>query len=66
MPKQIYDTQTLFELLKSAEKIKVVKRKDYSKIKLRIGKYLYTYVGAPDEPDKILSNFKDKDKVIYY
>ena len=66
MPKQIYDTQTLFELLKSAEKIKVVKRKDYSKIKLRIGKYLYTYEGAPDEPDKILSNFKDKDKVIYY
>ncbi|MDP8023728.1 MAG: hypothetical protein ACP5FU_03875 [Nitrososphaeria archaeon] len=66
MPKQIYDTQTLLELLKNAEKIKVVKRKDYSKIKLRIGKYLYTYVGTPDEPDKILSNFKEKDKIVYY
>ena len=66
MPKQIYDTQTLLELLKNAEKIKVVKRNDYSKIKLRIGKYLYTYVGTPDEPDKILSNFKDKDKIVYY
>jgi len=54
------------ELLKNARKIKVVKRKDYSKIKLRIGKYVYTYVGAPDEPDKILSNVKEKDKIVYY
>ncbi len=66
MPKQIYDTQTLLEMLKNAKKIKVVKRKNYSKIKLRIGKYLYTYVGAPDESDKILSDYKDKDKIVYY
>ncbi|MFP3132826.1 MAG: hypothetical protein RXO71_03005 [Nitrososphaeria archaeon] len=66
MPKQIYDIQTLLELLKNARKIKVVKRKDYSKIKVRVGKYLYTYVGSPDEPDKILSNVKEKDKIVYY
>ncbi|MGC8569221.1 MAG: hypothetical protein ACP5LW_04380 [Nitrososphaeria archaeon] len=65
MPKQIYDTQTLLELMKNARKIIVVKRKDYSKIKLRLGRYLYTYVGAPDEADKLLANVKDKEMVYY-
>ncbi len=65
MPRQIYDLQTLMELMKSAKKIIVVKRKDYSKIKLRMKKYLYTYVGSPEEADKILAEFKDKEKIVY-
>ena len=65
MPRQIYDLQTLMELMKSANKIIVVKRKDYSKIKLRMKKYLYTYVGSPEEADKFLAEFKDKEKIVY-
>ncbi len=66
MPKQIFDAQTILSMMDRATKIVVVKRKDSAKLKLRIGKYLYTYVASPDEVDNMVSGVKDKNRVVYY
>ncbi|MCL4343583.1 MAG: hypothetical protein M1291_01295 [Thaumarchaeota archaeon] len=66
MPKQIFDAQTILSMLDKAEKVVVVKRKESAKLKLRVGKYLYTYAAAPDEVDKLVSSVKDKSRVVNY
>lgn len=66
MPRQVFDARTILSMMDKAKRIIVVKRKDSAKLKLRMRRYLYTYVAAPDEIDKIISNVKDKSKVVYY
>ncbi|MGC8661070.1 MAG: hypothetical protein ACP5TZ_01030 [Nitrososphaeria archaeon] len=66
MPKQIFDAQTILSMLDRAERVVVVKRKDSAKLKLRVGRYLYTYAAAPDEVDTLVSSIKDKSKVVNY
>jgi uncharacterized Fe-S center protein len=66
MPKQIYDAQTILSMLDRAERVIVVKRKDSAKLKLRVGKYLYTYSATPDEVDTMISSVKDKSRVVNY
>jgi len=66
MPRQVFDAQTVLTMMDKARKIIVVKREDSAKLKLRMQRYIYTYVATPDEIDKIISNVKDKSKVVYY
>ncbi|MEM0097184.1 MAG: hypothetical protein QXY52_04585 [Conexivisphaerales archaeon] len=66
MPKQIFDAQTILSMLENAEKVVVVKRKESAKLKLKVGKYLYTYVAAPDEVDRMVLGVKDKSRVVNY
>lgn len=64
MPRQIFDAQSVLSMIDKAKKIIVVKRGETVKIKLRMSRYLYTYVATPEEAEKILSTVKDKDKVV--
>ena len=40
--------------------------KDSAKLKLRVGKYLYTYSATPDEVDTMVSSVKDKSRIVNY
>ncbi len=64
MPRQVFDSQSVLSMLDKAKKIIVVKRGDTVKLKLRTGRYLYTYIATPEEADKILSTVKDKNRVV--
>ncbi len=58
MPRQVFDAKTFKELLEKAIEVRVVKRKDYVKIKARLKRMLYTYVTDETEAEKLLKTVK--------
>lgn len=59
MPRQVFDIKTFRELLNKAVEVRVVKRKDYIKVKARLKRQLYTYVTTSEaELEKLLKVVK--------
>ncbi len=58
MPRQVFDAKTFKELLEKAIEVRVVRRKDYVKIKARLKRMLYTYVTDEAEAEKLLKTVK--------
>ncbi len=54
MPRQIYSKEELLRLADNSRECRVVRRGDKVKIKLRRGRYLYTYVTTASEADTLL------------
>jgi Ribosomal L38e protein family len=63
MPKELRDSEQFQKLLPKAVELRVVRQKEFVKLKLRTPDYLYTYKTNEDEADDILKNAKEIEVV---
>jgi len=65
MPKQILNAEQFEKLLPKAQQLRIVRKSDSVKIKLRTGDYLYTYKTNSDEAADLLKSAKDIEVIDY-
>jgi hypothetical protein len=58
MPKEIKDKEQFSKLIESASEVRVSRRGDKAKVKLRTTKALYTIVTTTEEADSLLKGVK--------
>jgi hypothetical protein len=65
MPKELKTSEQFEKLLPSAVELRVVREKDYVKLKLRTSDFLYTYKTNEDDAEGYIKNAKDIEVVEY-
>jgi hypothetical protein len=63
MPKELKSSEQFEKLMPKAVELRVVREKDFVKLKLRTPDVLYTFKTNEDEADGILENAKDMQVV---
>ena len=63
MPKELKDSEQFQKLMPKAVELRVVRQKDFVKLKLRTPDFLYTYKTNEDEADDIIKNAKELEVV---
>lgn len=58
MPAEIKSREEFMKLLPLAKECRVVRRKNYVKLKLRLSRRLYTYKTNKEEADELLKSVK--------
>jgi hypothetical protein len=59
MPRQLHSSEQFQKILPKAVELRVVRGREYVKLKLRTPDYLYTYRTNEDEAEDILKNAKE-------
>jgi hypothetical protein len=65
MPKELKTSEQFQKLLPSAVELRVVRKKEFVKLKLRTSDVLYTYKTNEDEADDIIKDVKEIEVVDY-
>jgi hypothetical protein len=63
MPKELKDSEQFQKLMTKAVELRVVRQKDFVKLKLRTPDFLYTYKTNENEADGIIKNAKEMEVV---
>jgi len=63
MPKELKDSEQFQKFMPKAVELRVVRQKEFVKLKLRTPDFLYTYKTSEDEADDILKNAKEIEVV---
>ncbi len=63
MPKELKTSEQFQELLPKAVELRIVRGKEFVKLKLRTPEVLYTYKTNEDEAEDIIKNTKDIEVV---
>jgi hypothetical protein len=63
LPKELKDSEQFQRLMPKAVELRVVRQKDFVKLKLRTPDFLYTYKTNEHEADDIIKNAKEMEIV---
>jgi hypothetical protein len=63
MPKELKDSEQFQKLMPRAVELRVVRQKEFVKLKLRTPEVLYTFKTNGDEADEIIKNAKEIEVV---
>lgn len=58
MPREVFRMEEIMELAEGSSEVRIVRRGDKVKIKVRRSRNLYTYVASPDEMEDALKTLK--------
>jgi hypothetical protein len=65
MPKELKSVEQFEKILPKAVEMRVVREKDFVKLKLRTSDFLYTYKTNEDEAEEFIKNAKELEVVEY-